>query len=113
MTQAHLKDEGSNEEIMESLRNFLTYLESKKIINITEVMQDKAQMHAIIQDIMKIDLKEFSKQSQQKMLKIKSTSGNSSAGTSATNSQLGHKRVRQGTPVNIKSTQDSNPKSHQ
>ena len=49
---------------MESLRNFLTYLESKKIINITEVMQDKAQMHAIIQDIMKIDLKEFSKQSQ-------------------------------------------------
>ena len=98
---------------MESLRNFLTYLESKKIINITEVMQDKAQMHAIIQDIMKIDLKEFSKQSQQKMLKLKSCSGNSSAGTSATTSQLGHKRVRQGTPVNIKSTQDSNPKSHQ
>ena len=64
MTQPQLKDESSNQEIMESLRNFLTYLESKKIINITEVMQDKAQMHAIIQDIMKIDLKEFSKQSQ-------------------------------------------------
>ena len=64
VTQPQLKDESSNQEIMESLRNFLTYLESKKIINITEVMQDKAQMHAIIQDIMKIDLKEFSKQSQ-------------------------------------------------
>ena len=44
-----MKDDSSNQkEIMESLKHFLNYLESKKIINITEVMQDKAQMHAII-----------------------------------------------------------------
>jgi len=37
----------------------LRYLEQKKIINITEVVQDKKQMHSLIQDIVKLDLNKF------------------------------------------------------
>ena len=74
-------------------------------------------MNAIIQDIMKIDLKEFSKQSQQKRQRMKSN-GASSTGTAETGSvnQNQARRVRQGTPVNIKTSQEtqySNPSSQQ
>ena len=48
---------------MENLRHFLYFLERKKIVNITEVVQDKAKMNNLIQEIMKIDFKDFSKQS--------------------------------------------------
>jgi hypothetical protein len=54
---------------------------------------------------MKIDLKEFSKQSQQKRQRMKSN-GASSTGTAETGSvnQNQQRRVRQGTPVNIKTS---------
>jgi len=37
----------------------LKYLEQKKIINITEVVQDQKQMYSLIQDIVKLDLNKF------------------------------------------------------
>ena len=46
---------------MENLRHFLHFLERKKVINITEVVQDKAKMQNLVQEIMKIDFKDFSK----------------------------------------------------
>ena len=46
---------------MENLRHFLYFLEREKIVNITEVVQDKAKMNNLIQEIMKIDFKDFSK----------------------------------------------------
>ena len=49
---------------MENLRHFLNFLERKKIINITEVVQDKAKMYNLMQEIMKVDFKDFSKMSQ-------------------------------------------------
>ena len=49
---------------MENLRHFLYFLERKKIVNITEVVQDKSKMNNLIQEIMKVDFKDFSKYAQ-------------------------------------------------
>lgn len=44
-------DTPRKEEILDNLKQFLKYLETKKIINITEVVQDKQQVNSLIQDI--------------------------------------------------------------
>ena len=44
-------DTERKEEILDNLKQFLKYLETKKIINITEVVQDKQQVNSLIQDI--------------------------------------------------------------
>jgi ribosomal protein S13 len=85
------------EEIMENLRHFLYFLERKKIVNITEVVQDKTKMNNLIQEIMKIDFKEFNKQSSDKFKKWRSSSGNESIGSQS----KAQARRRQGTPVNV------------
>ena len=83
---------------MENLRHFLYFLERKKIVNITEVVQDKAKMNNLIQEIMKIDFKDFSKQSSQKFKKLRASSGSESNGSQ--NRAQAYARRRQGTPVN-------------
>ena len=52
------------DEVFSNLKAFLQYLEKKKIINITEVVQDKDQVNALIQDIMKLDLNKFNESRQ-------------------------------------------------
>lgn len=59
---------------MENLRHFLQFLERKKVINITEVVQDKAKMNSLMQEIMKIDFKDFSKMKQRKNIRTSSGS---------------------------------------
>ena len=49
---------------MENLRHWLHFLERKKIINSAEVDQDKAKIYNLMQEIMKVDFKEFSKMTQ-------------------------------------------------
>ena len=53
-------DEQVNEEILQNLREFLTYLEDKNIIN-TSKLQNKEEMNNLIKDLMKLDLAKFSK----------------------------------------------------
>jgi len=62
--QNNQRDNGSgNEEeaALDNVREFLSYLEKKNIINIAEVVQNKTQINALIQDIMKLDLEKFNK----------------------------------------------------
>lgn len=72
---------GDQDEVIDNLRHFLFFLERKKIVNITEVVQDKAKMNNLIQEIIKIDFKEFNKQSSQKFKKSRGTSGSESNGS--------------------------------
>ena len=53
------KDE-EPEVIIQNLRDFLTYLEAKNIIN-PQKLADKSEMKNLIKDIMKLDLSKFSK----------------------------------------------------
>lgn len=46
---------------MENLREFLTYLEDKKIINTSKLENNKDEMNNLIKDLMKLDLEKFSK----------------------------------------------------
>ena len=87
---------------MENLRHFLNFLERKKIINITEVVQDKAKMYNLMQEIMKVDFKDFSKMSQQNNGKktARASSGSESNGSQSRAAA----RRRQGTPVNVKTS---------
>ena len=48
------------ETIIQNLRDFLTYLENKNIIN-PQKLQDQGEMKSLIKDIMKLDLSKFSK----------------------------------------------------
>jgi hypothetical protein len=50
-----------NEEILQNLREFLTYLEDKKIINTERLENNKEEMNTLIKDLMKLDLAKFSK----------------------------------------------------
>ena len=59
---------------MENLRHFLHFLERKKIINITEVVQDKAKMQSLMHEIMKVDFKDFSKMNAKKQMRASSGS---------------------------------------
>lgn len=45
--------------IQNNLRVFLQYLESKQVININEVEQDRGKMSKLIQEIMQIDFQNF------------------------------------------------------
>ena len=47
------------EEILENLREFLQYLEDKKIIVPAKLENNKEDMHMLIKDIMKLDLAKF------------------------------------------------------
>lgn len=47
-------------EILKNLRDFLTYLECKNIIN-PQKLQNKEEMKNLLKDIMKLDLNKFSK----------------------------------------------------
>ena len=49
-----------NELIIQNLRDFLTYLENKNIIN-PKRLSDEEEMNNLIKDIMKLDLNKFSK----------------------------------------------------
>ena len=55
-----IEDTEQTEEIVENLRDFLTYLEGKNIIN-SQKLQDKEEMKNLLKDIMKLDLTKFSK----------------------------------------------------
>jgi len=46
---------------LENLREFLTYLEDKNIINTSKLENNKDEMNNLIKDIMKLDLAKFSK----------------------------------------------------
>ena len=48
------------EDQLENLKEFLSYLEKKNIINITQLEHDPNQLNNLIQDIMKLDLTKFS-----------------------------------------------------
>jgi hypothetical protein len=50
-----------NEEILQNLREFLTYLEEKNIINTERLENNKEEMNNLIKDLMKLDLEKFSK----------------------------------------------------
>jgi hypothetical protein len=50
-----------NEEILQNLREFLTYLEEKNIINTDKLGDNKEEMNNLIKDLMKLDLAKFSK----------------------------------------------------
>ena len=54
-----IEDQEQTEEIVENLRDFLTYLEGKNIIN-SQKLQDKEEMKNLLKDIMKLDLTKFS-----------------------------------------------------
>jgi hypothetical protein len=43
------------------LKEFLTYLEDKKIINADRLEKNKDEMNNLIKDLMKLDLSKFSK----------------------------------------------------
>ena len=43
------------------MREFLTYLEDKKIINTDRLEKNKDEMNNLIKDLMKLDLSKFSK----------------------------------------------------
>jgi hypothetical protein len=49
------------EEILDNLREFLQYLEDKKIINSQKLENNKEEMNNLIRDLMKLDLAKFSK----------------------------------------------------
>ena len=51
-----------NEEILQNLREFLTYLEEKNIINTSKLENNNEEMNNLIKDLMKLDLAKFSKQ---------------------------------------------------
>ena len=89
---------------MENLRHFLNFLERKKILNPTEVVQDRAKMNSLIQEIMKVDFKEFiSKHGGDGKQKSKKTTIRASSGAESNNSSQSRAqaRRRQGTPVNV------------
>ena len=44
------------------MREFLTYLEEKNIINTERLENNKEEMNNLIKDLMKLDLQKFSKQ---------------------------------------------------
>jgi len=50
-----------NDDILENLREFLQYLEDKKIINPSKLENNKDEMNNLIKDLMKLDLAKFSK----------------------------------------------------
>lgn len=58
------------EEIIRNLRDFLTYLENKGIINQSK-LQNKEEMKNLLKDIMKLDLTKFSKPRSQRSRKRK------------------------------------------
>lgn len=43
------------------MREFLTYLEEKNIINTERLENNKEEMNSLIKDLMKLDLAKFSK----------------------------------------------------
>lgn len=53
------------EDQLENLKEFLSYLEKKNIINITQLEHDPNQLNNLIQDIMKLDLTKFSQQNKE------------------------------------------------
>jgi hypothetical protein len=55
------EEERVNEEILQNLREFLTYLEEKNIINTERLENNKDEMNNLIKDLMKLDLAKFSK----------------------------------------------------
>jgi len=85
---------------MENLRHFLHFLERKKIINITEVVQDKAKIQSLVQEIIKIDFKDFNKANNQNNKRMRASSGSDSTGSQTRMAT----RRRQGTPVNMNTT---------
>ena len=54
-------EDSVNEEILQNLREFLTYLEDKNIINTSKLENNKEEMNNLIKDLMKLDLNKFSK----------------------------------------------------
>ena len=44
---------------LEQLNLFLIYLEKNKIIDVREVLSDKKQLDALIQDILQLDIAKF------------------------------------------------------
>ena len=100
--QSALEGNGQDsEEVLGNLRHFLYFLERKKIINITEVVQDKSKMNNLIQEIMKVDFKDFSKHNTtQKLKNLRMSSGSESNGSQSRGPA--YPRRRQGTPVNVK-----------
>lgn len=50
-----------NGEILQNLREFLQYLEDKKIINTSKLENSKEEMNNLIKDLMKLDLTKFTK----------------------------------------------------
>jgi hypothetical protein len=52
-------EESQSEEILQNLREFLFYLEEKKIINSSNMQENSQEMNNLIRDLMKLDLKKF------------------------------------------------------
>lgn len=48
------------DETLQNLKDFLQYLEDKKIINTKNLENNKEEMSNLIQDLMKLDLNKFS-----------------------------------------------------
>jgi hypothetical protein len=87
---------------LDNLRIILEYLEKSKIINVTEVIQDKVMMNKLIQEIVKMDTDKL-------IHKMKGKTVGSNVTTNGKNSNTGSRgpsniRTRQGTPVNIPTT---------
>ena len=59
--------------MIKNLRDFLSYLESKDIIN-KQKLQDKDEMKSLLKDIMKLDLTKFSKPRTNSLVTSKVTS---------------------------------------
>jgi hypothetical protein len=59
------KESQDYDETLQNLRDFLQYLEDKKIINSKYLQNNKEEMSNLISDLMKLDLKKFTSKSKE------------------------------------------------